>query len=324
MDDQPANQILDRTLGRRTFVLAGGVAAFAAACTTRAVDNATTTEASTTPTTTERATGDTSQPDTSQPATTQPATTATPGVTDVGTTTVPTTIADTAAANSTLDGADFEALGTCILLSEKTAGPFPLDEQFDRRDITEGYPGHPLRLGLRVVDAACAPLPGAVVEIWHTDATGDYSAYTDGGGGKDEGAGTTFLRGSQAATADGIVEFMSLYPGWYRGRAVHIHLRIHIDDTTVLTSQLFFDDAYTAQLFMTGEYAAHGQPDTVNSTDSIAGNPAAEGSLLHLAPAETANGPGTLALLNLGIDPTATSNGVGGGGNSGPPPGSGG
>ena len=86
-------------------------------------------------------------------------------------------------------------------MPEKTAGPFPLDQQFDRRDVTEDLPGHPIRLGLRVVDKICAAVPGAAVEIWHADATGDYSAFTDNGGGKDEGAGTTFLRGTQIGHA---------------------------------------------------------------------------------------------------------------------------
>ena len=133
-------------------------------------------------------------------------------------------------------------------MPEKTSGPFPLDEQFDRRDVTEGYPGQPMRLGLRVLDETCAPVPGAKVEIWHTDGSGDYSAFVDRGGGKDEGPGTTFLRGTQTAGDDGIVEFLTIYPGWYSGRAVHIHLRVHLDDATVLTSQMFFDDDYTASV----------------------------------------------------------------------------
>ena len=134
-------------------------------------------------------------------------------------------------------------------MPEKTAGPFPLDEQFDRRDVTEGVPGHPMRLGLRVVDASCAPVPGASVEIWHCDATGDYSAFQDGGGGKDDGAGTTFLRGTQTAGDDGIVDFQTIVPGWYRGRAVHIHLRVHRDGRTVLTSQLFFDAGFLEEVY---------------------------------------------------------------------------
>lgn len=204
-------------------------------------------------------------------------------------------------ATAALTAADFDVLGTCALLPEQTAGPFPLDQQFDRRDITEGYPGHPLRLGFRVVDDACAPVAGAAVEVWHTDATGDYSAFADGGGGKDEGDGTTFLRGTQTAGEDGIVEFLSIYPGWYRGRAVHIHIRVHLDGDVALTSQVYFDDDYTASVHDGAEYLDNGLPDTSNDADGIAGDPEADGTLLELAAGGTANGVGTVALLNLGI-----------------------
>ena len=204
----------------------------------------------------------------------------------------------TGSAGSTgLTPADFDWLGTCGLLPEQTAGPFPLDEQFIRRDITEGRPGHPLRLGFRVVDGECAPVPRATVEVWHTDATGDYSAFADGGGGKDEAEGTTFLRGTQVAGEDVIVAFTTVYPGWYPGRAVHVHLRVHRDDEIVLTSQVYFDEAYTEEVFATGAYAEFGPPDTTWATDGIAGDPAADGTALSLS----AEGPGTLALLNLGI-----------------------
>jgi len=221
-------------------------------------------------------------------------------------------------AGSELTAADFEGLGTCVLLPELTAGPFPLDEQFDRRDITEGSEGHPLRLGLRVVDETCEPVPGAAVEIWHCDATGDYSAFTDGGGGKDEGTGTTFLRGTQTANDEGIVEFLTIYPGWYTGRAVHIHLRVHLDDQTVLTSQLFFDEGYTDSVYSAAPYTEFGPADTSNAADAIAGDPEGDGTLLSPVPGETANGTGSLALLNLGIDPSATSASGGGGTGGGP------
>ncbi len=222
-----------------------------------------------------------------------------------------------------LTAADFDAIGTCLLLPEKTAGPFPLDEQFVRRDVTEGVEGHPVRLGLRVVDEACTPVPGAAVEIWHADATGDYSAFADGGGGKDEAAGTTFLRGTQVADEDGIVEFLTIFPGWYPGRAVHVHLRVHeatpgsaraIDETLVLTSQLFFDEAYVATVHADAPYARFGLPDTTNAEDAIAGDPAREGTLATTVAAPTGRGQGTLALLNLGIDPSAGSTGGASGG----------
>jgi protocatechuate 3,4-dioxygenase beta subunit len=257
---------------------------------------------------------DDSQSDATTPATAVPATdpaAATVPATDPGTvvtvadSSVTTDAASTSGASTDatqpLDAAAFDGLGTCSLMPEKTAGPFPLDQQFDRRDVTEGYPGHPMRLGLRVVDADCAAVPGARVEIWHCDASGDYSAFADGGGGKDEAAGTTFLRGTQTADDNGIVEFQTIVPGWYRGRAVHIHLRVHMDDAIVLTSQLFFEADYLETVYTESAYAEFGLPDTSNESDRIAGNAQAEGTIVHTTPGETSLGTGTLALLNLGI-----------------------
>ena len=103
------------------------------------------------------------------------------------------------------------------------------------------------------------------VEIWHCDIDGDYSAYADGYTDDDDGEGTTFLRGSQVANADGIVEFLTVYPGWYAGRAVHIHAKVHIDDATVLTTQFLFDDALNSEVMATEPYAAFGEPNTTNA-----------------------------------------------------------
>lgn len=204
-------------------------------------------------------------------------------------------------ASRPLTRADFEGLGTCVLLPETTAGPFPTTEQLDRRDITEGSPGRPLRLGLRVVDEACTAVPGVAVEVWHADASGDYSAYEDGGTGKDEGAGTTFLRGSRTADDEGVVEFATIYPGWYRGRAVHIHVRVRRDDELVVTSQLFLPEARTAAVLSGGAYREFGPPDTTNATDALGGDIESNGTLLHVSEASTAPEPDLVALLNLGV-----------------------
>ena len=158
-----------------------------------------------------------------------------------------------------------------------------------------------MRLGLRVINAACEPVPGAAVEIWHADASGDYSSYVDSGTGKDEGEGTTFLRGVQTAGDDGIVEFHTIYPGWYRGRAVHIHVRVHVDGREVLTSQLFFDDAYSEAVFEREPYLEFGPQDTSNDRDGLAGPALVTGGLLALNPGATSAGEGTVALTNLGV-----------------------
>jgi len=165
--------------------------------------------------------------------------------------------------------------------------------------------------------AACAPVPAATVELWHCDATGDYSAFADNGGAKDEAEGTTFLRGSQTAGDDGIVEFLTILPGWYSGRAVHIHMRVHLDDETVLTTQLYFDAEQLMPVYEEAAYADNGPPDTSNESDGVAGDPESEGTLLALVEGVTTRGAGSVALLNLGIDPDAVS--AGGGGRGGRP-----
>ena len=279
-------------LGRRRFLVAGGAAAILAACSSS--DD--TPEAAPDPTATpEPGATATPAPDS------EPTPTATPEA-EVGEPAAEDPTEEPAEPGITdFTTADFEALAVCALLNDSATGPFPLDEQFDRRDITEGYAGHPLRLGLRVVDSSCAPIPGAAVEVWHTDSTGDYSAYDDGGNGKDEGEGTTFCRGTQTADDAGIVEFATIYPGWYPGRTPHIHVRIWVDGSPVKVGQLYFPDDYSAQIYAGGVYAEFGGADTTNATDGLTQDIEADGSLLTLAAGPTRLGEGTVALTNLGI-----------------------
>jgi protocatechuate 3,4-dioxygenase beta subunit len=213
-----------------------------------------------------------------------------------------TAAAEAAAGDATLTAADFADLDTCVLAPEQTEGPFYADVGLERRDITEGLAGHPLRLGIRVVDEDCTALAGALVDVWHCDVDGDYSAFSDGAGSSDDaGEGTTFLRGSQVADADGIVEFATNYPGWYHGRTVHIHTKVRINDAEVLTTQLYFPDDVTDEVLTEDPYAAHGERDTRNEDDSIAGDPAAAGNLLTIR----SPGSGSVGLVVLGVDPDA-------------------
>src|SRR5687768_1180315 len=110
---------------------------------------------------------------------------------------------------------------TCPLTPRQTEGPIYFDPRLVRRDIREGRPGAPLRLRLQVVGAEdCAPHPRARVDIWHCDSAGAYTGYDS-----ESSAGETWLRGTQLADAEGVVEFQTLYPGWYPGRAVHVHVK---------------------------------------------------------------------------------------------------
>lgn len=274
-------------LDRRTFLAGLGAAALAVACSdSDTADSASTTDATSAASTT---------------------TTTTASETTAETTAAPTTSAAEvaeAAGLEPLTPAMFDALAVCTLLPAQAEGPFPTIDELDRRVIHEGYPGQPLRLGMRVVDDTCSPVPGAVVEVWHCDASGDYSSYTDGGSGKDEGEGSTFCRGFQTSDADGILEFETIFPGWYEGRAVHIHTTVHLDGERKITGQLYFDETYTAEVFRTGEYAQFGPPDTPVGQDFLAGDPSRDGTGILASDAMTGIGPGTLGLINLGIDPT--------------------
>ena len=159
----------------------------------------------------------------------------------------------------------------CVLTPEQTEGPFYLDEDLVRSDITEGRPGSPLALTLFVVNADnCSPIADAAVDIWHCDAEGAYSGFTQGGGD----TGSTFLRGTQVSDAAGKVEFATIYPGWYEGRAVHIHVKVHRDTadseaSTVHTGQLYFSDGVSTEVYRSDPYAERGEPELRNEDDSI-------------------------------------------------------
>jgi protocatechuate 3,4-dioxygenase beta subunit len=150
----------------------------------------------------------------------------------------------------------------CILMPELTEGPYYLDLGLVRRDITEDRPGAPLDLAVTVVDAdSCTPIAGAAVDVWHCDAGGAYSGVRGDPG--------TFLRGIQTTGDDGVASFATVYPGWYGGRAVHIHVKVHVGGEVEHTGQLFFDDAFSASVYAAEPYAERGPPDTPNDADPI-------------------------------------------------------
>jgi protocatechuate 3,4-dioxygenase beta subunit len=156
-----------------------------------------------------------------------------------------------------------DAGATCRQTVEQTEGPYYFDADAIRSDIREDRDGTPLQLALRVRDAGrCEPIPDTVVDIWHCDAGGVYSGF-------DAGQGERFLRGAQVTNADGIARFTTIYPGYYQGRTVHIHAKVHLDRQTVLTTQLYFDDGVSDRVFATQPYAAQGARDATNASDGI-------------------------------------------------------
>jgi Dioxygenase len=152
----------------------------------------------------------------------------------------------------------FRDSSNCTLTPEMTEGPYYFDADAIRSDIRDDRGGTPLQLAIRVRDSDCEPLPNAVVDIWHCDAGGEYST-----------EGDPFLRGAQVTNTDGILEFTTIYPGWYRGRTVHIHAKVHLDASTVLTTQLFFDDDVTAAVYERDPYSAYPGRDQFNDTDGL-------------------------------------------------------
>jgi protocatechuate 3,4-dioxygenase beta subunit len=152
----------------------------------------------------------------------------------------------------------------CVLTPELTEGPYYIAGEKLRRDIREGHPGTPLTLALTVLNAStCKPIKGAAVDIWHADAAGNYSGF-----GSDTSS-RTFLRGIQRTNSKGVAHFTTIYPGWYQGRAVHIHIKVHVGGSVVHTGQLFFSDALTQAVYKAAPYASRGNPDTPNARDSI-------------------------------------------------------
>ena len=147
---------------------------------------------------------------------------------------------------------------TCIALPEQTAGPFFAGNAPKRSDIRAGRPGAPLQLTLNVLqlkNGSCTPLPGAHIDLWQCDASGVYSD-------------DTFLRGYQLTDASGTAEFTTIIPGWYPGRAVHIHFKIH-GTGYQFASQLYFDDTVTDRVFAREPYANRTGRRVRNASDGI-------------------------------------------------------
>jgi protocatechuate 3,4-dioxygenase beta subunit len=155
-------------------------------------------------------------------------------------------------------------LVTCVLTPELTEGPYYIAGEKVRRDIREGHPGTLLTLKLRVLNVAtCSPITGAAVDIWHADAAGNYSGFGAGASSR------TFLRGIQKTDANGIATFTTIYPGWYSGRTVHIHVKVHVGGSVVHTGQLFFPDSLTDVVYQATPYSARPNRNVRNAQDSI-------------------------------------------------------
>lgn len=152
----------------------------------------------------------------------------------------------------------------CAVTPTETVGPYPSLADFIRSDIRDGKTGTLLTLTIRVVDtnSSCAAVPNANVEIWHVDASGDYSQY-----GTQQAQ--TFLRGIQTTNSNGEVTFTTVYPGWYQGRATHIHVEVTINGRSVKVTQIAFTEAVNNTVYATGAYASRGSNPISNASDGI-------------------------------------------------------
>jgi protocatechuate 3,4-dioxygenase beta subunit len=207
------------------------------------------------------------------------------------------------------------------LTPELTEGPYYIDLERIRRDITEGKPGVPLRLKLKVVQSGEeTPLAGAAVDVWHCDAQGVYSGFNaqlppPGAFGKSSpGRGPvgpppmdedddefsrmlfpppgfgpghahqpdnklTFLRGVQITGPDGVAEIDTIYPGWYQGRATHLHVRVHLGGRVAdgryqgghisHTGQIFMPDGFSDRIYQLPAYAKKESGRTPLEDDDI-------------------------------------------------------
>ncbi|MFH8799763.1 intradiol ring-cleavage dioxygenase [Streptomyces sp. NPDC017936] len=205
------------------------------------------------------------------------------------------------------------AAAVCTLTKEMTEGPYYLDGQYVRSDISEGKAGIPLKLTLTVVDDdTCAPLSNALVELWHADALGEYSGFV-GNNGHSEPDNGTFLRGGVLTNSSGVAAITTIYPGWYRGRCVHIHVKVHTNVTVTSdghftggqelhTGQLFFNETITTAVARVSPYSTNTVTRTTLARDSIYDGGGAASGLLTLTALGSTPAAGYTGTLTLGVE----------------------
>jgi protocatechuate 3,4-dioxygenase beta subunit len=200
--------------------------------------------------------------------------------------------ADDAVAAGTGPAAVASGLVSCVLSPEMTEGPYYVEGDKVRRNIIEGKAGVPLTLRLTVLNVStCKPIKNAAVDIWHCDAGGVYSATS-----VQSTEDLTFLRGIQRTDRNGLAIFKTVYPGWYSGRTVHIHLKAYLGGQTVHTGQLFFPDSLTDAVYQRSPYSQRPSRDMRNATDSIFRN-GGKRSLLKLKK----SGSGYIGSISTGV-----------------------
>ena len=197
--------------------------------------------------------------------------------TSAATTTSTTTTTTTTAASTT---------GSCVLTPTETEGPYPyvggeLTNPLNRTDVTEStQTGVPLTLNFVVVNTNdnCNVVSGARVDIWHCNKDGYYSGYASQPGilGTQSYVGKTWLRGYQLSDTSGVAKFTTIYPGWYSGRATHVHIEVYVSGVLKKTGQVAFSQAITNLVYASSLYTGLGTNPTTNSSDSVFGDSATD------------------------------------------------
>ncbi len=176
--------------------------------------------------------------------------------------------------NEDIDPEEESESGACVLTEPETDGPFPTKNPASLvlEDIVSDRTGTSLdiRITIQNKNNNCEPLANAIVDIWHCDASGDYSQYGNTGMQRADYTNVSFLRGRQATNSEGVAGFRSIYPGWYSGRAPHIHVHVYNSaGKSLLITQIAFPEAISAVVYAQGVYASKGQADTSIARDNV-------------------------------------------------------
>ncbi|KAF2336056.1 intradiol ring-cleavage dioxygenase [Flavobacterium nitrogenifigens] len=164
--------------------------------------------------------------------------------------------------------------GSCTVSPSETKGPFPIKtpSQLVLENIKSDRVGIALLINLKIENKKnnCEPLSGVLVDVWHCDKDGNYSEYGGTQMQQTDYTSVHFLRGRQTSDANGEVSFISIYPGWYQGRAPHVHVEVlSSSGTSLLVTQIAFPETVSSQVYSSTNYAAHGQADTANAKDNV-------------------------------------------------------
>jgi len=172
------------------------------------------------------------------------------------------------------NSSDISADGNCTVSPSETKGPFPIKtpSQLVLENIKSDRIGVALLINLTIENQSkdCAPLEGVSVDVWHCDKDGNYSEYGGTSMQQTDYTSVHFLRGRQTSDANGEVSFISIFPGWYQGRAPHIHVEIlSASGSSLLVTQIAFPENVTNEVYSSTNYASHGQADTSNTSDNV-------------------------------------------------------